>query len=212
MMHASLQNNARPVVRMMSGRVILQAFVTTALALVATLAHAGMEEGQQKAEVCGACHGADGNSTIPTIPSLAGQPKQFIVSALFMFREGRRKNDAMTPFVEKLKNADLNDLALFFSSQKMTAPTRATASENVALGKAITEKNNCVACHTATLTGQQHIPRLAGQTIDYLREQLKLFRASTRADFDGTMTSAVQGLTPDDIEILADYLSGLAVP
>lgn len=212
MMHASPQNHARPVVRMMLGRVLLRAFVMTALALVATLAHAGMEEGRQKAEVCGACHGADGNSTIPTIPSLAGQPKQFIVSALFMFREGRRKNDQMMPFVEKLKNADLNDLALFFSSQKMTAPTRATAAENVALGKTITEKNNCVACHTATLTGQQHIPRLAGQQIDYLREQLKLFRASTRADFDGTMTSAVQGLTSSDIEILADYLSGLSVP
>lgn len=212
MTRACPQNHARSVVRMMLGRVILRALVTTALALVAPLAHAGMDEGRQKAQVCGACHGADGNSTIPTIPSLAGQPKQFIVSALFMFREGRRKNDQMTPFVEKLKNADLNDLALFFSSQKMAAPTRVTATENVALGKTITEKNNCVACHTSTLTGQQHIPRLAGQQIDYLREQLKLFRASTRADFDGTMTSAVQGLTPGDIEILADYLSGLAVP
>lgn len=129
-----------------------------------------------------------------------------------MFREGRRQNDQMTPFVEKLKNADLNDLALFFSSQKMIAPTRTTAADNVAQGKAITEKNNCVACHTATLTGQQHIPRLAGQQPDYLREQLKLFRASKRADFDGTMTSAVQGLTPGDIEILADYLAGLVVP
>ena len=212
MMHACLQNRARPIVSVKSGRVILRAVITTALALVATLAHAGMEEGRQKAEVCAACHGADGNSTIPTIPSLAGQPKQFIVSALFMFREGRRKNDQMTPFVEQLKNADLNDLALFFSSQKMTAPTRTTAADNVAQGKAITEKNNCVACHTATLVGQQHIPRLAGQQMEYLREQLKLFRASKRADFDGTMTSAVQGLTPSDIEILADYLSGLAAP
>ena len=194
------------------GRVILRAVVATSLAFVATLAHAGMEEGRQKAEVCGACHGADGNSTIPTIPSLAGQPKQFIVSAVFMFREGRRNNDQMAPFVEKLKNADLNDLALFFSSQKMTAPTRTTAADTVAAGKAITEKNNCVACHTATLVGQQHIPRLAGQQMEYLREQLKLFRASKRADFDGTMTSAVQGLTPSDIEILADYLSGLAAP
>ena len=212
MTHACPQNRPRPVVRVTLGRVILRAVVATSLTLVATLAHAGMEEGRQKAQVCAACHGADGNSIIPTTPSLAGQPKQFIVSALFMFREGRRKNDQMTPFVEQLKNADLNDLALFFSSQKVTAPARTTAADTVAAGKAITEKNNCVACHTATLVGQQHIPRLAGQQMDYLREQLKLFRASKRADFDGTMTSAVQGLTPSDIEILADYLSGLAAP
>ena len=193
-------------------RTASQVVLALTLFALSPLSHAGMEEGRQKAQVCAACHGADGNSTIPAIPSIAGQPKQFIVTALFMFREGRRKNDAMIPFVEKLSNPDLNDLALFFSSQKMNATTRTTPPERVPLGKAITEKNNCVACHTATLTGQQHIPRLAGQHIDYLRDQLKNFKASTRADMDGTMTSAAQGLTPDDIEILADYLSGLGAP
>ena len=188
------------------------AALVLASSLATPLAFAGMDEGKEKAQVCVACHGADGNATIPTVPSLAGQPKQFIVSALFMFREGRRQNDQMTPFAANLKNVDLNDLALFFSSQKMTAPTRKTSAENVEQGKAITEKHNCVACHAGTLVGQQHIPRLAGQHADYLREQLKLFRASKRADFDGTMTSAVQGLTPSDIEILADYLSGITAP
>ena len=47
---------------------------------------------------------------------------------------------------------------------------------------------------------------------EYLLGQLKQFRAGTRADFDGTMTSATQALTPDDIDILADYLASLAVP
>ena len=175
-------------------------------------AHAGLEEGRVKAQICAACHGADGNSAIPGTPSLAGQPRQFIVTALFMFREGRRKNEQMTPFVEKLSNTDLNDLALFFSSQKMAPPTHKTTPERIEQGKAITKAQNCVACHTATLVGQQHIPRIAGQRHEYLLSHLKQFRAGTRADFDGTMTSATQALSQDDLEVLADYLASLAVP
>lgn len=171
-----------------------------------------MEEGRQKAQVCAACHGADGNSPTPVFPSLAGQPRQFIVTALFMFREGRRVNDAMKPFVDKLTNADLNDLALYFSSQKMAPPTRKPAPDIVARGKAITEKNNCVQCHAAALTGQQHIPRLAGQHKDYLLEQLKGFKAAKRGDFDGTMTSAAQALAVEELELVAEYLATLQVP
>lgn len=186
------------------------------VALVAThvcgTAWAGAEEGKAKAQVCAACHGADGNSPTPVVPSIAGQPKQFIVTALYMFREGRRASALMAPFAEKLSNTDLNDLAAWYSAQKLAAPTKKAVSDNVALGKAITEKNNCVACHTATLVGQQHIPRLAGQHYDYLLDQLKQFKASTRGDFDGTMTSAAQALTPADIEVLAQYLSTLVAP
>ena len=180
--------------------------------LLMPAAHAGVEEGRQKSQACAACHGADGNAPTPVIPSLAGQPRQFVVTALFMYREGKRANAQMTPFAEKLSNADLNDLAAFYSSQKMAPPKRPLSAEKVAQGKAITERNNCVACHTATLVGQQHIPRVAGQHFDYLLDQLKRFKASTRGDFDGTMTSAAQALTPADIELVAEYLSTLNVP
>jgi cytochrome c553 len=169
---------------------------------------AGAEEGRAKAQTCIACHGPAGNSVIPSIPSLTGQPKQFIVSALYQFREGKRKNDQMTPMAATLSNADLNDLAAFFAAQALAAvPHKTTA--NLAEGKRLAAENNCVACHTASLMGQQHIPRLAGQHKDYLLAQLRSFKASTRGEMDGVMTSAAQALTEADIEVLADYLAGL---
>jgi cytochrome c553 len=69
-----------------------------------------------------------------------------------------------------------------------------------------------VQCHGPALLGQQHIPRLAGQQFDYLRTQLRGFKAQTRADFDGNMSAAAQALSDKDVEILADYLSGLPLP
>jgi cytochrome c553 len=184
----------------------------TSLATLTSAAHAGAEEGRAKAQVCAACHGADGNAVLPGIPSLAGQPAQFVVSALYMFREGRRVNAQMSPFAEKLSNADFNDLAAFYTSQKLAAPKGTMPAEQAAKARAIADKNNCVSCHTPTLVGQQHIPRVAGQNKAYLLEQIKGFKAGTRADIDGTMTSAAQGLAADEIELMADYLATFSAP
>lgn len=165
--------------------------------------------GRQKAQTCIACHGADGISTNPAMPSLAGQPKQFITTQLVMFREGNRKDPQMSPMAANLSNADINDLGTYFSTQKPATPVRSSAPDKVEAGRRITEQFHCVQCHGPALTGQQHIPRLAGQQFEYLRTQLRGFKASTRFDMDGVMTSAAQGLSDTDIEILADYLAGL---
>jgi len=178
----------------------------------ARVAFADADAGRQKADVCVACHGPGGNSANPAVPTLAGQPQQFIVTQLFMFREGKRKDAQMSPFAANLSNADLNDLAAYFTAQPHAPPSHTTAAEIAAAGRRITEQQNCVACHAKTLMGLQHIPRLAGQQAEYLRTQLRGFKASTRFDMDGNMTSAAQALSDADIDILADYLSGLGAP
>jgi cytochrome c553 len=178
----------------------------------ARAAFADAEAGRQKAQACTACHGPGGNSANPVVPALAGQPQQFLVTQLFMFREGKRTDTQMSPFAANLSNADLNDLAAYFSAQPHAPPARVTTPDVAAAGRRIAEQNNCVACHARTLMGQQHIPRLAGQQAEYLRAQLRGFKASTRFDMDGNMTSAAQALSDADIDILADYLSGLGSP
>lgn len=161
-------------------------------------------------QTCAACHGPGGNSTNPAMPSLAGQPAQFVAMALYQFREGNRKDPQMTPMASRLTNAEMNELAAYFSGQKPALPSRKTAPDNAAAARRLAERHNCVQCHGPSLTGQQHIPRLAGQQYEYLKTQLRGFKAQTRADIDGNMTSAAQPLSEKDIEVLADYLSGLS--
>jgi cytochrome c553 len=173
---------------------------------------ADIEAGGQKAQVCFACHGPAGNSILPAMPSLAGQPAQFLSMALFQFREGNRKDPLMTPLAAKLSNADMNDLAAYFAAQKPATPTRKTDPGNAAAAPALARQFNCVQCHGPALLGVQHIPRLAGQQYDYLKTQLRGFKAQTRSDLDGNMTSAAQALTDRDIEVLVDYASGLGAP
>jgi len=108
-----------------------------------------------------------------------------------------------------LSNSDMNEIAAYFAAQKAAPPSHTTAAENVAAGQRLAAQYNCVQCHGPALLGLQHIPRLAGQQYSYLRAQLRGFKAKTRSDWDGNMTAAAEPLTENDIEVLADYLSGL---
>jgi cytochrome c553 len=162
-----------------------------------------------QAQTCGACHGANGNSPTPEVPSLAGQPKQFITTQLVMFREGRRLNPVMAALTANLSNADINALGGYYAALPAMATATPQSDDHQKAGRARAEQLNCVQCHGAALKGQQHIPRLAGQQAAYLRTQLYGFKAQTRFDMDGNMTSAAQAMTPDDIELLATYLAAL---
>ena len=88
------------------------AFVTCAavamfVAAVTPAAAADVDAGRRKAERCAACHGHDGNATVPGTPSLAGMGAFYTHWQLIMFRDGRRRDSQMTPFVQNLTDEDL---------------------------------------------------------------------------------------------------------
>jgi cytochrome c553 len=172
------------------------------------------EAGRQSAEQgCAPCHGKDGISEQPTVPSLAGQGNDYVVLALYQFRAKHRPSEVMEPLAAPLTDNDLGNLAKYFSSLKPWAPVRQSSAGAIAAGPALAQQKNCVQCHNGPgLRGQDSVPRIAGQQIDYVTAQLKLFRAGTRGDVDGNMTSAAHDLTDEDIDTLADYISGLATP
>ena len=78
------------------------------------------ESGKAKAaQVCAACHGADGNKpSDPAQPILAGQYYDYLVRALNDYKIGRRNNPIMKGFASQLSKKDIEDLAAWFSSQK----------------------------------------------------------------------------------------------
>ena len=97
--------------------------MATALALsLGSLAAEGKgraEAGKTKAaQVCAACHGADGNKpTGPDFPVLAGQHQDYLKRALADYKSGKRNNPIMKGFATTLSNQDMDDLAAWFASQ-----------------------------------------------------------------------------------------------
>jgi len=87
--------------------------------LMLTNAHAGdIAAGKAKSAACAACHGANGKSSIPTNPHLAGQQEMYLVKSIKDYRDGKRKNPMMNSMAAKLSDGDIADLAAFFASQK----------------------------------------------------------------------------------------------
>jgi cytochrome c553 len=168
---------------------------------------ADLEVGRAKVEVCASCHGTDGNSTNSAIPSLAGQPPLYTYYQLLQFREGQRVDPQMSPFAMGLSDADMQDIAAYFAGQTPTAPPNTGDPATLEAGRTRVQAQHCDSCHMPGLIGQQHIPRLAGQSYEYLLKQLRAYKAQTRTDLDGSMTMAAQPLSAADIESLAYYIA-----
>ena len=168
-----------------------------------------VEAGRAKAQVCAACHGADGNSISPEIPALAGQTWRYIYIQLRDFKEGRRSNPIMSPMAAPLSRDDMIAIANFYAAQPLKPSTFKVDDARARLGKAKADETLCTMCHLGGLLGQNEIPRLAGQNYPYLVAQLQAFKARTRTNDAGTMTSVAQTLSADDIDHLGHYLTGL---
>lgn len=165
--------------------------------------------GEKKAAMCIACHGAAGNSSNPAYPSLAAQTPLYIYYQLLQLREGRRVNEQMTPFAAKLSDADMKDIAAYFSTQKPLGSEIKINAAEAESGKAIAARNHCGSCHMPDYAGQKHIPRVAGLHLDYLITQLRGFKSGARPDIDGSMASAAQPLSEKDIVDVAAFLASL---
>jgi cytochrome c553 len=75
-----------------------------------------IKAGRAKALMCQACHGIDGLSKVPDAPNIAAQTEPYIVAQLQAFKSGARKNDAMSVVAPSLSDADIEDLAAYFSA------------------------------------------------------------------------------------------------
>ena len=165
--------------------------------------------GKAKSQVCAACHGADGNSVAPIYPSLAGQTWRYLYVQLKDFKEGRRTNPLMTPMVAPLSRDDMIDIANYFAAQPLKPSAFQADDAKVKLGKAKADETLCVMCHLGGFAGQNEIPRVSGQQYDYIVQQLRDFKARTRTNDAGNMTSVAQTLSEADIVNLGHYLTSL---
>ena len=185
------------------------AFGLAAVSLSMTQAFAQSGPLAEKLQLCGACHGEDGNSKLEKIPSLAGQPAFFVLNQLFLMREGVRKVEAMAPIVKDLKDEDLTSLSEHFAkldAKRSDEPIDPALAKH---GLEIATQRRCSSCHLPTLAGQEQMPRLARQRIDYLIETLKSYRDSPRPGADTAMSAAIAGATDADLTALAHYAASL---
>jgi cytochrome c553 len=160
-------------------------------------------------DTCAACHGPEGNSTIPLYPILAGQSWRYTYVQLKDFKEGRRTDPIMSPIASTLSRDDMIALGNYFAAQKPKPIDFKPDPARVAAGRKISDAVLCPMCHLGEFKGQNEIPRVAGQWPEYTKKQLYDFKARRRTNDGGNMTSVASTLSDEDIENLAHYAANL---
>lgn len=177
------------------------------------------------ATVCVACHNADGNSTIPANPKLAGQHADYIAKQLREFKSGVRNNPIMLGMASALSDDDVRNVAAWFASQTQKGD-QAKNRDTIDFGQKLFRSGDlkkglpaCAGCHGPAGAGiPAQYPRIGGQFADYIETQLKAFReagtnpnpVNGRANDPNKMMRGVAAkLTDYEIKAVADYVAGL---
>jgi cytochrome c553 len=164
---------------------------------------------------CFVCHGADGESSTPLFPRLAGQHAAYIARQLQDYRSGRRVSSVMQPIVKALDPGDFAALGRWFESR----PVQAHDSDDPALaarGATLFQQGDsarglaaCAACHGSNGAGTETLPRLAGQHAAYIERQLRAFGQRQRTNDQAVMQKQAMRLSEAEMKALAAYVSGM---
>lgn len=188
-------------------RLFLALGVIAVCALVAGAA-AAIEE---KVAPCYTCHGKQGVSPTPEMPSIAGQPAYFLLIELFQFRERQRDIPAMNEAVKGLSNDEIKAMADYLARLAPPKPPVDSADRaRVERGRALVAVHRCGFCHNPDFSGGEQMPRLAGQREDYLRKALRDYKSGARPGYDPMMAIVLYPVSETDIDDLAHFLAHLA--
>ncbi len=164
---------------------------------------------------CFICHGADGESSSPVFPRLAGQHAGYVARQLADYHSGKRVSTTMQPMVSDLAPADFNALGKYFETRP-TQKHKVDDTELAQMGRFIYSRGNpysgvpaCSGCHGPQGHGTETLPRLAGQHAQYTENQLKQFNKRERTNDNAVMHSIAVKLTELEVKAVAAYVSGL---
>ena len=175
--------------------------------LATATAHADTIE--EKAEVCASCHGDKGVPTDRAIPIIWGQQEGYLYLQLRDFKKGTRQNEIMNGIAASLEKDDMKALAGYFAAKPWPNLGQPSAGDaDVGAAKTANSAVGCSACHLDQFQGTGTVPRLSGQSHDYLAKTLAEFRSGARANNPG-MTSLSQATPEPDLKAMEAYLAGM---
>jgi cytochrome c553 len=163
----------------------------------------------EKVEVCAGCHGQDGKPIDKTIPIIWGQQLGYTYIQLRDFKRGDRKNEIMQPIASSFEKDDMLAIAEYFSKKPWPDLGQPRSPKNVS-ERALSANHSvgCTGCHLDRFQCDATVPRLAGQSREYLTKTIADFRTRARGNNPG-MSDLMLATPPDDLAALEEYLSGL---
>jgi cytochrome c553 len=165
---------------------------------------------EERLAPCLACHGEQGQSDHPEVPSLGAQPAFYVMVQLYMFRERLRTVEPMNEMTRGLSDDDLRRMADVIAKLPAPRPVGEPADPaRLERARALIQQHRCNFCHTPNFAGAENVPRLAGQREDYLVKALREYKNNTRRGYDAAMAEVLYAISDEQILDLAYFLARL---
>jgi cytochrome c553 len=162
----------------------------------------------ERAAPCLACHGENGQSETPEIPSLGGQHAPYLLIQLYLFREKQRTVEIMNEMTKSFTDDDLRAFSDFIAKlPPPRPPADAGDAQRMQTARLLIQQYRCNACHTLDLSGRDNIPRIADQREDYLVKTLREYKNNTRHGYDAVMAEVLAPVSDQQILDLAHYIA-----
>jgi cytochrome c553 len=182
---------------------------TTAILLVMVATAARSQTIEEKAQVCGACHGENGTPQDKDVPIIWGQHAGYAYLQLRDFNKGVRQSKRMSPIAEALDKDEMMALAEYFSKKQWPkVPQPAASGDDTTTARRVNTSIGCTGCHLDQYQGDGSIPHIGDQQHDYLLKTMLDFRTRARANNPG-MSDLMNAATEDELKAVAAYLAGL---
>jgi cytochrome c553 len=183
--------------------------ITAACTLMAAVFSASAAESPDALlATCQSCHGDATRASLPGVPSLGAQPLDFLTIQLYMFREKMRAVEPMSSMLKGMKDDELKRLAASIAKSPPPAPNAEPSdAARIERARALVVQHRCNFCHNKDYSGQQNVPRLAGQREDYLLKALRDYKSNARRGYDAIMDDVLYPLNDDNFQDLAHFLS-----
>ncbi|MDD5297887.1 MAG: c-type cytochrome [Rhodocyclaceae bacterium] len=212
----------------MRSRGVSCALLTSGLLLAAAGAQAGASTPAMLSNACAGCHGTHGESAGPSMPSLAGQSKAAIVTAMKEFKGIPKKDAEGKPVLDKdgkpvletrtstvmgrlakgYTDAEIEAMGDFFAGQKHHSPAQAVDKAKVAKGAELQEKH-CIRCHVEDgKEGKDNSPIMAGQWLKYLQVQMDLYTGGQRK-MSEKMAEKVKPLSKEELDAVLHFYASV---
>ena len=146
----------------------------------AALADSHMPSAEMLAYTCAGCHGPNGVSTGPAIPSLAGISTEYFNEAMEEYAEGTRPSTIMTRVAKGYSKEESALMAEYFAKQKFKSAEQEYDDQLAAKGQKLHDKY-CEKCHAeGGSSAEDDAGILAGQWIPYLEYTMTDFMSGKR--------------------------------